>query len=299
EQIVALQNAASAEKLTMENAQQIQELLANPEKVEGLKKMGLFELIATITQLWGMLQEAMETRDFTSLNDALTDLQSGKSPLERMESVKEKYETAIAEIDDVGQLLDLYHNPYGETAGELFVNKGEDRTPYRIYLKEIIRTRLASALGVGIDPDGVEQLPGGAQTKITAIRGEAKYSIIIEGNNVTMHQLDEDNNPIPVAEGDEIVNKPFNGLYNQNPDCLSSILFNRMAPPPAETEEAVSEEDEPVAEDEPLEEDAEAAEPVEGEAPEDAAGPEPVVKPEPEPEAGRDRVIIPGTDQDE
>ncbi|MBU0459629.1 MAG: hypothetical protein KJ771_02365, partial [Nanoarchaeota archaeon] len=247
------------------NAQQLQELLANPEKIEGMKKMGLFELIATITQLWGMLQEAMETKDFTSLNDALTDLQSGKSPLERMESVKDKYETAVTEIDDVGQLLDLYHNPYGETAGELFVNKGEDRTPYRIYLKDIIRTRFASALGVGIDPDGVEQLPGGTQTKITAIRGETKYSIIINGENVTMHQLDEDNNPIPVAEGNEIVNKPFNGLANQSNDCLSYVLFKvKPAPPtkpetPPENETTVAEEsptEEEVAE-ESLEEDAE------------------------------------------
>ena len=177
------QKQAGDELKAQESFQKLGEIMRDPEKVKkALGEMGIGELLATLGQLWRLFQEALQSGDFKSLEDALTDFQQGRNPIERIESAKKIYEQVIngsgdkPGIEKVGDLITLYNDPYGETATELF-GKGNEKTPYRIQMKEVIEARMAKDLGVNITE--MKKLSG-TSTQINCSKGADLFTIYLE-----------------------------------------------------------------------------------------------------------------------
>ncbi|MBU0727107.1 hypothetical protein KKA95_00300 [Patescibacteria group bacterium] len=220
---------AEANKLTMEDAQKLMEMMSDPKKVDAFKKMGFFEFFATLGEIFSMLQEAMKTKDFTTLHDVLLDVQEGRKPGEGLAKAKESYVSTIEAEDNVNTLLSYYHNPSSDAANKVFMDNEGNRLPYRTSVKAVIRARFESILGVGIGVDGIEQLAGGNKTKITALEGERKLEITIEGNRVTMEEVTvgTDNKTVkkPIVE-----NRQFNGLTKNTDSLVNTLDFASPTP---------------------------------------------------------------------
>ena len=177
------QEQVSEEAKAQEAFQKLGETMRDPEKVKkALGEMNLGELLASIGQLWRLFQTALKTGDFQSLQDGLEDFQSGRNPIERIEGAKQTYEEAIngsgdkPGIQDVGDLMALYNQPYGPEATKLF-GEGKEKVPYRIQMQEVIQTRIAGDLGVDITE--MKKLSA-TSTQITCSRGADRYVINLE-----------------------------------------------------------------------------------------------------------------------
>lgn len=206
----------------------------NPNRTPELKQMGFVEVIASIGQLYRIFQEAMETGDpaaWKTLRDAFEDFNNSISPAEGMRTAKETYEKTIngkPGIQDTGELLELYSEPYGVKAKKLFTVKGKSER-YRYQLKTVIEERFATALNVDIEDMEVK----GNKTNIIAYKGSQKYKIYLnrDGNETfaSMEEMTmtEGNNPRETVN--EAKSKPSKKIENidTGSNSLAEHLFNK------------------------------------------------------------------------
>ena len=235
-----------AQKLTMENVQEIQDIMdSNPDQ---FKEMGFMEFFATLGEIWTMIQEALETKDFTTLHDVLIDIQEGRKPGERLTQTKESYNEILEKEDDVNILLEYYNDPHGELANKAFSN-----LPYRTSIKALIRLQIGTALKVEIGTDGINKIPGEKAVKIIALKGNQTFEITIEKNKVSMQEVKINNEGLEVREPKESELKEFNGL-SKGENCLAAKLFQIKPVEEVTTQPEEEEEEEEEGEEEEGEE---------------------------------------------
>lgn len=224
----------------------IGEVMANPNAIDAFKKMGITEMIGAIAQLWTMFQAAMRNKDFKSLQDGLADFQAGKNPADRMKIAGETYNEKIngkegkGGIDDVGQLVDLYTQPYGETAKALF-GKDEKAVPYRIQMHDIIQKRFEDQLGISI----ITMEPKGTGVTMLAEKGPKKCKIFVERNgNLTSVSMNEvkprDDDPSKEYDAPADPPKtPIKNISGLDSESMASVLgFNKGKPAAPTTPQA-------------------------------------------------------------
>ncbi|MBN2306923.1 hypothetical protein JXD20_02965 [Candidatus Peregrinibacteria bacterium] len=159
----------------------LMKVMESPEAKKTFEKMTTTEMLASLAKLWQLLQKALQSGDWQSLQDALDDFQKGINPTEHMEHSRKVYETKIngtgksKGVEDTGRLIELYNDPYGPAAQELF--KGEEQLAYRIQLKEVIEERFARDLEVTISE--MKKISP-HHTQITCSRGADRFVIHLE-----------------------------------------------------------------------------------------------------------------------
>lgn len=223
----AFQEKASDELRAREAMEEIGKAMGDPKKVEAFKKMGLGELIGSLAQLWQMLQEAMRTGDWKTLEDGISDLNKGRNPAERVKSAKEAYANKIGKIEKTGTLLALYNEPYGAKAKELF-GAGKESTPYRIQLKQAIEGRLEKELGIDITK---MEAKSPAETTITCTKGKDTYRIYLEQSGsqtfATMDKVLIADNGNEKTEPTSVVKTEVKNLTSKDKN-MASVLFNEV-----------------------------------------------------------------------
>ncbi|MBU1015673.1 hypothetical protein KJ657_01145, partial [Patescibacteria group bacterium] len=198
---------------------------------------------ASLAQLWKMFQTAFKTGDFKSLEDGLKDFQEGRNPIERIESAKKAYEQKVEGIKDTGELIDLYNEPYGQKATELFTektDKGEVSVPYRIKLKEVIEERFKRDLDIDISE---MKTVSSAKTVIDCAKGPDFYKITLERSEgktlVSMDQIKT--RPEPESGEYSEAKVPRTAVKNttgEGTDSLSYVLFQKKTAPETGSEKA-------------------------------------------------------------
>jgi len=167
---------ANGELKTRESMEQLEEILANPETA---KKMGIMEMLGSLGQLLKLFQEAFKTGDWQSLNDAVKDFGKGRNPAERVKEAEKTYSDRIKNINSTNELVELYKDPYGDTAIKEF-GEGDEATPYRVQLKEAIQAKLSAELGIEIE--SMEVTKAGVVEMVT-YKDENTIHIFLENND--------------------------------------------------------------------------------------------------------------------
>jgi hypothetical protein len=212
----------------------------NPEAAE---RMGIMEYITAAMQLYAMFKEAIESGDPEALNalsDAMNDFGKGENPAKKMTEAREKYGEEISKINDIESLLKMYGSPTGPEANRVF-GSGNDKVPYRLFLKDAIKGQLESSLKVEIT--NMESLSGGKNnSKINCTRNGESYQIYLYEDSGRVTARVEKTGSEAVAEEKAV--EELAGDANNSLESLFNSFVASSAKAPEKPEEKGNEKEE-------------------------------------------------------